>query len=148
MSRTACNAALPLCFLEDEYPKELWVRVYTDGSAQNAVKNGGAGVYIEYPNNTKDTVRASTAKFSNNYDAEIQAIKEAIKKLLDTDLGTYPVVFLTDAKSVLQALESRKLPDLQAQLTVLCNQHRVAMQWIPSHCGIPGNEKADRLAKV
>ena len=25
--------------------------------------------------------------------------------------------------------------------------HRVLLQWIPSHCGIPGNERADQLAK-
>ena len=25
---------------------------------------------------------------------------------------------------------------------------RVVIQWVPSHCNIPGNDKADRLAKA
>ena len=29
----------------------------------------------------------------------------------------------------------------------MCQRCRVTLQWIPSHCGIPGNEIADRLAK-
>ena len=136
-----------LSFLDDEYPQHCWIRVYTDGSAQNAVKNGGAGIYIEYPNNSRDTVKIPTGKFCHNYDAEIQAIVVAIKKLLNTNLGPHPVVFLTDARSVLQALQYKKLPDLQILLYEMCRHCTVKMQWIPSHCGIPGNESADRLAK-
>ena len=33
-------------------PSENWIRVYTDGSAEEAVSNGGAGVYIEWPDGT------------------------------------------------------------------------------------------------
>jgi hypothetical protein len=62
-------------------------------------------------------------------------------------LGTQPVVFLTDARSALQSLQSRKLLSLQVQMPQLCNQRKVTLQWIPSHCGVPGNKKADRLAK-
>ncbi|GFW80747.1 uncharacterized protein LOC103524116 [Trichonephila clavipes] len=29
----------------------------------------------------------------------------------------------------------------------LCNGREVVLQWIPSHCGIHGNEQADKLAK-
>jgi hypothetical protein len=35
----------------------------------------------------------------------------------------------------------------QVQLLQLCNQRKVTLQWIPSRCGVPGNEKADRQAK-
>jgi hypothetical protein len=80
-------------------------------------------------------------------DAEIEAIKLGTQKLLNSNFGTWSVVFLTNSKSALQALQFRKFPDLQGMLAVLCTQHKVAMQWIPPHCGIPGNEKADRLAK-
>lgn len=136
-----------LSFLDEEYPPDLWIRVYTDGSAQNAVQNGGAGVYIEYPNNTRDMARVPTGKYCHNYDAEIQAIKIATEKLLNTNSGTQPVVLLTDAKSVLEALLSGKLPVLRTLLSELGGQRRVTIQWIPSHCGVPGNERADRLAK-
>jgi ribonuclease HI len=136
-----------LSFLDEEYPHDLWVRAYTDGSAHNAIMNGGAGVYIEYPNNNRDVIGIPTGKFCHNYDAEVQAIKVAIETLLDTNLDPLPVVFLTDAKSVLQALQTKKLPGLQTLLTELRKQRKVTMQWIPSHCGIPGNERADRLAK-
>ena len=51
---------------------------------------------------------------------------------------------------VLQALLSNRDTDhndLSAALASLCRGHAVALQWIPSHCNVPGNEAADSLAK-
>ena len=36
--------------LRVQYPKNSWIRVYTDGSSEEAIKNGGAGILIEWPN--------------------------------------------------------------------------------------------------
>ena len=60
------------------------------------------------------------------------------------------MVFLTDALSVLQALQSgnnAELNDLSSALASLCTRHTVILQWIPSHCNLHGNETADSLAK-
>ena len=55
-----------------------------------------------------------------------------------------------DALSVLLAFQSNRdteLNDLSAALASLCRGHAVTLQWIPSHCIVPGNEAADSLAK-
>ena len=44
-------------YLQTHYPKEFWTHGYTDGSAENAVRNGGAGVYIQYPGGKEDKIR-------------------------------------------------------------------------------------------
>ena len=40
-------------FINTNYPSELWIRVYADGSAEEAVRNGGGGVLIEWLDGTK-----------------------------------------------------------------------------------------------
>ena len=48
---------------------------------------------------------------------------------------------------VLEALDNGKLDSLQNTLHQVSRDRRTVLQWVPSHCGIPGNETADRLAK-
>ena len=61
------------------------------------------------------------------------------------------VVLLTDAKSVLQALENSKKTDhnnlKKTLMDLQTSAQEVVLQWIPGHCNIFGNEVADELAK-
>ena len=60
------------------------------------------------------------------------------------------IVIFSDALSVLQGLRKpqKELNDLCSALTDLSNHStEFVLQWIPAHCGISGNEKADHLAK-
>ena len=61
------------------------------------------------------------------------------------------MVLLTDAKSVLQALENSKKTDYnnlkKALMDLQTSAQEVVLQWIPGHCNIFGNEVADELAK-
>ena len=139
--RTAAMATI-----EDSYPEGAWTRVYTDGSATDATHNGGAGIYIQYPNAERDSISIPTGIHCSNYEAEACAIIEAATHLAEKTPQTNQVVFLTDALSVLQASENGKLSKLTAALGQL-NYLRIVLQWIPSHCRIPGNENADSLAK-
>ncbi|KAK7115514.1 hypothetical protein V1264_001365 [Littorina saxatilis] len=82
-----------------------------------------------------------------NYKAEAEALMQAASFVQDSADPCYQVVFLSDALSVLQALENDKLPHLAKALQMVRQTRRVVLQWIPAHCGIPGNERADELAK-
>ena len=136
--------AATLSLLDDDYPGESWIRAYTDGSAEEAVRNGGAGVYIEYPNLSTKEISLPTGTHCNNYESEIRAIMAAAEELPDRENN---IVILTDARSVLEALQAGELSELWKQLMQLSKRHRLVLQWVPSHCGIPGNERADILAK-
>ena len=93
---------------------------------ENAVRNGGAGVYTQYAGGKEDKISLATGLYSTNYKAEAEALKTAAAH---TEVSTHAspnVVLLTDALSVLQALQSNRdteLNDLSAALASLCRGH-------------------------
>ncbi|XP_041350975.1 uncharacterized protein LOC121369959 [Gigantopelta aegis] len=61
-------------------------------------------------------------------------------------------IFLTDCRALLQCLQFTQidqiLQDTRRELQTLGTKTKLVLQWIPSHCGVMGNEKADRLSKL
>ncbi|XP_070182442.1 uncharacterized protein, partial [Littorina saxatilis] len=88
-------------------------------------------------------------ELSSNYRAELTALREAVS-LVSEHPPSHPV-FLTDCRSAVQSLQSPKEQlerDTHRLLCTLSQSTNVAVQWIPAHCGLSGNEEADRLAKT
>lgn len=138
-------------YIEKQYPSDTWTHAYTDGSAKNSTENGGGGILLKLKHGTKKTQSVATGKYSSNFRAEAEALRTAADMLLsEKDKEKYIAIF-TDAKSVVSVLKSKsntELVDLKAALYSLSQKsERVVIQWIPSHCNIPGNEEADKLAK-
>ena len=79
-----CNEARAYC--EDMYPQEAWTQAYTDGSATKAVADGGAGVYISFPDSTVIIESIPTGINCSNYKAEVQALLTA-SQMVETVLG-------------------------------------------------------------
>ena len=142
--------SLSLELMKSEFPQQEWTHVFTDGSATEATKNGGAGAIILF-NDESETISIPTGRFSSNFRAETEAISEAAKTVASNSSRTMGrVVIFTDALSVLQALENPNNKDMNelriSLMQVSAATKQTVLQWIPSHCGIDGNEEADRLA--
>ena len=142
--------ALTLAMLDESYNRKQWTQVFTDGSADAAIRNGGSGVFIHFPDGRTVERAIPAGKLSSNYRAEVTAVHEAAKLLQNENPPPAKVVILTDCKALTQSLQQ---PDDQLskatvkELSELRSEAPIAIQWIPAHCGIRGNETADRLAK-
>ncbi|GFR70028.1 p53-induced protein with a death [Elysia marginata] len=141
----------------DTYP-EHWIHVYTDGSTFKGTINGGYGVRIQYPDKTKEELSESCGSYCSNYEAEAIAIEAAVFQLTSV-FSLYPekkqnIVIFSDSKSVLEALpneslQNSSLKSLFFTIDSFLKTYGVdlTLQWIPGHCNITGNERADTLAK-
>ena len=141
--------ALTEHMIKVKYPSNTWIRSYTDGSADQAVKNGGSGIYTTYPDKTPSSISIPAGKRCTNYKAEVLALLTASESLRET--AGKCIVFLTDCLSTMQDLESgpteSQTQELLRTLLYLSGNNKVIIQWIPSHIGLFGNDKADSLAK-
>ncbi|XP_058810980.1 uncharacterized protein LOC131675863 [Topomyia yanbarensis] len=111
------------------------MRIFTDGSKSgDEVKIGvskiGEGLFFRLP--------APCSVFS----AEASAIALALVQKPEDR----PVVVLSDSLAAISALESGKYRHPFIQAIEAEYDPLITICWVPGHCSIDGNEKADRLA--
>ena len=134
--------------LANTYPHHL--KIYTDGSVLESYT--GAGFVIP---DLKVKKSYCLGKNFSVFTAELYAILMALSWISDLNVAIYSILICVDSKSVLCSLRSwdanvRKdlIFDIKFMIhSVMAKGTFVEFCWIPSHCGIYGNEIADKLAK-
>ena len=142
----------------DQYSDDI-VHIYTDGSASCGTRDAGYGARIQFPDGACKELYGPCGKFCTNYEAEAVAIEKALNEIAtdftENQVRKNDVVVFTDAMSVLQALENcnikdKKITELSQLISkvITSNGIDITLQWIPGHTNLPGNDRADFLAKT
>lgn len=118
---------------------------YTDGSK----KDGSVGIGIAGPGLRHYSPMGHTPTV---FQAEIHAIEVCARKCLDRGTVGKKVYILSDSQAALKALtswkfESKLVFECRNILEHLAQNRDLTLMWVPGHMGIPGNERADELAK-
>ena len=126
------------------------VRIWTDGSTNSNQEKGGAGIFIEDTRSGESEEHSYPAgEICSSFGAEGVAMLRALEWLEMKPAET--AIICTDSLSVHAALKKDDWKDAQDWVRKIKLQSRkiggkVTIVWVPSHCGVDGNEKADRLA--
>lgn len=123
------------------------ISIFTDGSKQ--VDGTGAGLYCP---TTNTRMKFKLPSEITIFTAETFAIREALIFIKNRNLKH--VIIYSDSKSVIEKLQNISLNCSDSwyitnilHLLYELRNNGITIAWIPSHCGIEGNEEADRLAK-
>ena len=129
--------------------------VFTDGSKMNE-RVGAAAVINRHFQNGETTCRHLTKRLPDNstiFAAEATAITLALNYYQHMGPVHHDVIVYSDSMSCLQAIEGEDTenPFICHIMNLLCLLNdqgtHIRFCWIPSHCGIDGNERVDQLAK-
>ncbi|KAJ8942344.1 hypothetical protein NQ318_011294 [Aromia moschata] len=110
----------------------------------------GAGVYGK---TTRTKLSFALGSYASVFQAEIYAILACGMEILKTAPKRTTIQICTDSQAALMAIESSKVKsrlvlDCKKTLNDLASCNRVILTWVPGHSGVPGNEEADRLARL
>jgi len=125
--------------------------LYTDGSKIDLPQlSVASGVYIEY---RRESICFRLNPSHSVVSSELFAIKEALNIIYREAQGKY--VIFTDSLSAVQSIlckspaNSEITREIKQKLVEVINKGSIVkIQWIKAHCGIEGNEIADKTAKL
>ena len=134
--------------------------IYTDGSSHEL--GVGSGIFIteadkepkletENEPQPDNEISISLSPTTTIFQAEITAISNAAAVLLSK--ANQNIALITDSLSCLQTLrnpvtKTKTKLECIANLNQLAHNNNVTLMWVPSHCGVDGNERADLLANI
>ena len=136
---------------------ELW----TDGTVASTRRGQGVAQYYSTTDDASDRdweVRRSSGTCSNSYGAELCGVVAGISEILARPRAQgRNLAIYTDCKGLVTGLARGPLQQSSVREANIWKMlyriigegyvNRVVFQWVPSHCGLVRNEKADRNAK-
>lgn len=126
------------------------VKCFTDGSRLKGRAGAGFCIIVNGTLVAEQAIPLGT--YPTVFQAEIMAIFAAAEKLVEyAHLGS--IVIHSDSQAALMALDNSIVKATTVMATMirldeLSSKQTVKLSWIKAHVGIPGNEKADQLAKA
>ena len=130
--------------------KNAEITIYTDGSKS---KGGtGAGVLILKKHGEDQSYQCKLPDNKNVTSAEITAIREAGKRIIDMEIEGKNITLISDSKNALNRLNSNKVKCSILRETIqiwkeVSITNCVKFRWTRSHANCQGNLMADYLAK-
>lgn len=123
------------------------IQIFTDGSKME--QGTGSGIHCEALQiNESHRLPNDCSVFQ----AEIFAIEMAMKNINARDITASRITIFVDSQAAIKALKSNVVKSTtvsrcREELIKAATRHQVNICWVPGHCNIEGNEKADELAK-
>ena len=128
------------------------IEMYTDGS-KTTIGTGGAVCVFSVKNQEYNSFQFKINKLCSVFTAEMKAIRNALKSIISIKNSSCTIY--SDSKSSLLALNQfnpkiELLKEIHGLIYKISFQNSTLLTfcWIPSHCGITGNEHADKYAKL
>ena len=133
-------------------PQGAW-HIYTDGSKTQELTGAGFCILHEGTEVHRNSFHLGT--MSTVFQCELFAIHMACTWALTYFQVQSHIIFLSDSQAAIKAINSnnihsRMVLDIINQLNSLGSSHKLELRvrWVPGHTGVPGNERADELARA